>query len=404
MAWFEWQLATRLLKEGKTQSLLIASGIALGVAVIVFITALVTGLQKTIIDRTLGTQAHIVVTEPDKTLKSSVEGDVVFRELQPRPQRTEAILNWPLLIKELSKNKEIKAASPVLSGAAFALRGQTDKSVAILGIDPNAYNQIIPIKNYIKQGQMRLNSDEAMIGQRLADDLGVRVGDSISLLTASNRSISVRITAIFEFGIKDLDRRWVYLSLRSAQNLLDLQGQITGIDLQVYTLFNAEIIAQQLQQQYPIKAESWMSSNQQLMTALKSQTASTSLIRFFVLISVAFGIASVLAIAVVQKQKEIGILRAMGLSQRSVLVVFLIQGGLLGFLGSVLGSLGGMGLGKFFGLVARSATGEPLFQLALTQELFISTMFVATLTGLISAAMPAYRAAKLDPVQAIRYG
>jgi len=404
MAWFEWQLATRLLKEGKTQSLLIASGIALGVAVIVFITALVTGLQKTIIDRTLGTQAHIVLTEPDKTLKASVEGDVVFRQLQPRPQRIETILNWPLLIQELSKNKEIKAASPVLSGAAFALRGQSDKSVAILGIDPSAYNRIIPIKDYIKQGQMRLNSDEAMIGQRLADDLGVRIGDSISLLTASNRSISVRITAIFEFGIKDLDRRWVYLSLRSAQNLLDLQGQITGIDLQVYTLFNAEIIAQQLQQQYPIKAESWMSSNQQLMTALKSQTASTTLIRFFVLISVAFGIASVLAIAVVQKQKEIGILRAMGLSQGSVLVVFLIQGGLLGFLGSVLGSLGGIGLGKFFGLVARSATGEPLFQLALTQELFISTMFVATLTGLISAAMPAYRAAKLDPVQAIRYG
>ena len=227
MAWFEWQLATRLLKEGKTQSLLIASGIALGVAVIVFITALVTGLQKTIIDRTLGTQAHIVLTEPDKTLKSSVEGDVVFRQLQPRPQRIETILNWPLLIQELSKNKEIKAASPVLSGAAFALRGQTDKSVAILGIDPSAYNRIIPIKDYIKQGQMRLNSDEAMIGQRLADDLGVRVGDSISLLTASNRSISVRITAIFEFGIKDLDRRWVYLSLRSAQNLLDLQGQIT---------------------------------------------------------------------------------------------------------------------------------------------------------------------------------
>ena len=122
------------------------------------------------------------------------------------------------------------------------------------------------------------------------------------------------------------------------------------------------------------------------------------------LISVAFGIASVLAIAVVQKQKEIGILRAMGLSQHSVLVVFLIQGGLLGFLGSVLGSLGGMGLGKIFSLVARSSTGEPLFILVLNQELFISTMIVATVTGLISAAMPAYRAAKLDPVQAIRYG
>jgi len=404
MVWFEWQLATRLLKEGKTQSLLIASGIALGVAVIVFITALVTGLQQTIIDRTLGTQAHIVITEPDKVLQPSLTGDVIFRQLQPRPQRSEPILNWPLLSKQLAKNPQIKAVSPVLSGAAFALRGQADKSVAILGIDPTAYQQIIPLKDYIKQGQLRLNSDEAMIGQRLADDLGLKIGDSIVLLAANNRQITVRVTAIFEFGIKDLDRRWVYLSLRSAQNLLDLQGQITGIDLQVYTLFDAEKIAQQLQQQYPIQAESWMSSNQQLMTALKSQTASTTLIRFFVLISVAFGIASVLAIAVVQKQKEIGILRAMGLSQNSVLVVFLIQGGLLGLVGSILGSLGGVGLGQLFSLVARSATGEPLFQLALTQELFISTMSIATVTGLISAAMPAYRAAKLDPVQAIRYG
>ena len=147
-----------------------------------------------------------------------------------------------------------------------------------------------------------------------------------------------------------------------------------------------------------------MSSNEQLMTALKSQTASTTLIRFFVLISVAFGIASVLAIAVVQKQKEIGILRAMGMSQHSVLAVFLIQGGLLGMFGSLLGALGGMGLGKMFGFFVFFAAGEPLFELALTSELILSTTIIATLTGLIAAAMPAYRAAKLDPVQAIRYG
>ena len=124
-----------------------------------------------------------------------------------------------------------------------------------------------------------------------------------------------------------------------------------------------------------------MSSNEQLMTALKSQTASTTLIRFFVLISVAFGIASVLAIAVVQKQKEIGILRAMGMSQHSVLAVFLIQGGLLGMFGSLLGALGGMGLGKMFGFFARNAAGEPLFELALTSELILSTTIIATLTG-----------------------
>ena len=243
-----------------------------------------------------------------------------------------------------------------------------------------------------------------MIGQRLADDLGIRVGDKMSLVTAGNRTLAVRITGIFSLGVKDPDQRWVYLSLRSAQNLLDFNGQITGIDLQVNSLFDAEKIAQSLQSRYGVKAESWMNTNQQLMTALKSQTASTRIIRFFVLISVAFGIASVLAIAVVQKQKEIGILRAMGLSQRSVLTVFLLQGGLLGFIGSILGSFAGLGLGQIFSLFARSPSGEPLFNLALTNGLILSSMAVATVTGLLAAALPAYRAAKLDPVQAIRYG
>ena len=399
MVWFEWQVATRFLREGKTQTLLIASGIALGVAVIVFISALVTGLQGTIIKRTLGTQAHIVITAPDKVLLPSVTDGTVFRELQPRPQIIEPILNW-----QLQQEPTLKAVSPLVSGAAFAIRGQADKTVSILGIDPVAYTKIIPLEENLKAGQLRLNNDEAVIGRRLADDLGIRVGDRMNIVTSSNRSLAVRITGIFELGVKDLDKRWVFLSLRSAQNLLDLNGQITGIDLQVKSLFDAEIISQRLQNHYGIKAESWMSSNEQLMTALKSQTASTTLIRFFVLISVAFGIASVLAIAVVQKQKEIGILRAMGMSQHSVLAVFLIQGGLLGMFGSLLGALGGMGLGKMFGFFARNAAGEPLFELALTSELILSTTIIATLTGLIAAAMPAYRAAKLDPVQAIRYG
>ena len=404
MVWFEWQVATRFLREGKTQTLLIASGIALGVAVIVFISALVTGLQGTIIKRTLGTQAHIVITAPDKVLLPSVTDGTVFRELQPRPQIIEPILNWQLLLKQLQQERTLKAVSPLVSGAAFAIRGQADKAVSILGIDPVAYTKIIPLEENLKAGQLRLNNDEAVIGRRLADDLGIRVGDRMNIVTSSNRSLAVRITGIFELGVKDLDKRWVFLSLRSAQNLLDLNGQITGIDLQVKSLFDAEIISQRLQNRYGIKAESWMSSNEQLMTALKSQTASTTLIRFFVLISVAFGIASVLAIAVVQKQKEIGILRAMGMSQHSVLAVFLIQGGLLGMFGSLLGASGGMGFGTMFGFFARYASGGPLLEFALTPELILSTTIIATLTGLIAAAMPAYRAAKLDPVQAIRYG
>ncbi|PTQ88424.1 ABC transporter permease [Agitococcus lubricus] len=404
MALIEWQLAIRFLREGKTQTALITSGIALGIAVIIFISALVTGLQANIIERTLGTQAHIVLSAPDRTLLSGVDAPLIFRQEQARPQKIEPILNWPLILNDLKQHSELKAISPFTSGAAFALRGQAEKAVALIGIDPDAYRQIIPLENYIKAGQIQLASDEAMVGERLATDLGLKVGDKLTLVTASNRSLIVRITAIFALGVKDPDQRWVYLSLRSAQNLLNLTGQVTGIDLQVKTLFAAENIAQQLQRQYGIRADSWMASNQQLMTALKSQTASTTIIRFFVLISVAFGIASVLAIAVVQKQKEIGILRAMGLSQHAVLISFLIQGGLLGLLGAIIGTVAGIGLGQLFSLFARSPSGEPLFNLALTNELIASSMLVATVTGLLAAAVPAYRAAKLDPVQAIRYG
>jgi lipoprotein-releasing system permease protein len=117
---------------------------------------------------------------------------------------------------------------------------------------------------------------------------------------------------------------------------------------------------------------------------------------------VAFGIASVLAVAVVQKQRDIGILRAMGMSRRAVRRVFLIQGGLLGLLGALAGCAAGAGLARLFAGLVRNTQGDPLFPIALTPDLFLSATAVAVVTGLIAAVLPAARAAALDPVQAIR--
>ena len=400
---FEWQLALRLLREGRAQTALIAAGIGLGVAVVVFLTALINGLQANIIARTLGSQAHITLTAPDRTvIPAQLPGPLEFQSVQPRPQRVAPILNSALLLRQLAAEPEITAVSPLVSGAAFALRGTADKSVAVIGVDPEAYTRIIPLQTQLVAGEWRLGSEEAVIGRRLADELGIRTGDRLTLQSAGGRSLNVTVRGIFELGVKDPDRRWVLLSLRSAQNLLNLAGEITGIDLTVRDLFAADAVAARLQQRHDITAESWMTSNQQLMTGLRSQSASSSVIRFFVLVSVAFGIASVLAVAVVQKQRDIGILRAMGMPRRAVLRVFLIQGGVLGLFGALAGSVAGAGLARLFAGLVRNTQGDPLFPIALTPELFLSAIAVAVFTGLLAAALPASRAASLDPVKAIR--
>ena len=145
-----------------------------------------------------------------------------------------------------------------------------------------------------------------------------------------------------------------------------------------------------------------MQTNAQLLTALKSQSVSNNLIRFFVTVIVAVGIASVLVVSVVQKQKEIGILRAMGASPRSVMTVFLLQGGLYGLLGSALGSGLSFGLILFFSKMTRNADGSTLLSPELDPWVILQAGALALVVGLLAAALPARRAALLDPVVAIR--
>ena len=199
-----------------------------------------------------------------------------------------------------------------------------------------------------------------------------------------------------------MNRRWVYISVKVAQTLLDLPGGITQIDLRVANLFDAEAIARPLQAQTGLSVDSWMQTNAQLLSALKSQSVSNNLIRAFVTVIVAVGIASVLVVSVVQKQKEIGILRAMGASPRRIMSVFLLQGAFYGLVGSALGSALSLGLLKFFSKITRNADGTALVSPDLDLSVVLSTCALALVVGLLAAALPARRAANLDPVQAIR--
>jgi lipoprotein-releasing system permease protein len=398
--WTEWTLAVGFLREGRAQSLLIAVGVAVGVAVIVFIAALIQGLQSNIIERTLGTQAHIRLLAPDEANRVLPAPPGTFQLIREdrRAQRLRSINNWQQVTAMLDRLPELTAVSPVVSGPAFVRRGEALESVALTGIDLARYRQIIPLEDYLVSGQLRVGADEAMIGKQLAEDLGVQVGMKLRLETGQQRSAVVNIAGIFELGVRELDSRYVYLDLKQTQTLLNLPGGVTVIDLTVEDIFAAERIAGRVGRLTSLKAESWIETNAQLMNALSAQSLSTNMIIVFVAVSVAFGIASVLSVSVVQRTREIGILRATGATRQQIMRVFLIQGALFGLLGSVLGIAVSYLLVWVF-----NRFGPGLFYIPVPPVLVVAALVLATLTGLLAAAVPSRRAARLDPVVAIRY-
>ncbi len=401
---FEWRVAVRFLREGRMQTLLIVVGVAAGVAVIAYITALINGLQRNTVAKTLGTQSHIAVRAPDDVVSPAwprVADQAVISDTQARAQRLRSVANWQALVPQLERRPDVRTVSPMVSGSGLALRGEATQAIALMGVELARYDRMVGLRERLTQGALRLEPGEAIIGTELASDLGVRVGDRLAI-DSGRVTDSVRVSALADFGFKDLNRRSVIVPLRAAQSVLGLPGGATVIDVQLHDPWQAEAAASSLRRALPYKIESWQETNAQLVSALNAQNVSTTVIRLVVAVVVVLGIASVLVVSVVQKQREIGILRAMGATRGQILRVFLLEGALVGALGSVLGVLLAMALIWLFTRLAVGADGKPLFMLVLPPETAVQTALLALACGVLAALVPARRAARMDPAQAIR--
>jgi lipoprotein-releasing system permease protein len=401
---FEVQVAMRFLREGRMQTLLIIVGVAAGVAVVAYISALISGLQGSTLTKTLGAQAHITLRVPDDVVTPAMtpaSGITAMTDTQPRAQRPRSVANWQALVPLLERQPAIAGVSPLVSGSGLALRGEAAQAIALTGVDLDRYDRVVGLRSKVVSGMARLAPGEAIVGRELAADLGVRAGDRMTLQTTTS-SESVRVTALVDLGVKELNRRTVIVPLRAAQNLLALPGGATGLDLTVKDVWSAQELAQSLRREFPYKIESWQENNAQLVSALNAQSVSTALIRGVVLVVVVLGIASVLVVSVVQKRREIGILRAMGATRGQILRLFLVQGAVVGALGSVLGIGLAMVMIWLFTTFVRGSDGLPLFAIALPAATAFQVALIATVCGVLAAIAPARRAAGMDPAQAIR--
>lgn len=402
---YEWYVALRFLREGRLQTLLIFVGVGVGVAVMVFLTALIDGLQASLIESTLTTQAHVVIRPPEEEARVLIpEAATLAARVEKRNQRDRTLDQWPLVLAAAQRVPGVEAATVTVAGSAFATRGSASRSIALRGIEPASFGRVIALRDHIQAGSLRLLGGEAVIGAELAADLGIRVGDKLRLASGEGRAEVFVVSGVFDLGNKDVNQRWVFVSLRAAQTLLDLGSEVSTIELRVAEPFQAEAIAAQIAARTGATCESWMTLNRQLLVALSSQSSSSYMIQFFVVLAVALGIASVLAVSVVQKSREIGILRATGTSTRSVLGIFLIQGAVVGLVGAISGCLLGTGLALFFASLATGPDGSPTFPVRLDASLMLTASAIALLVGLLAAALPARRAAALDPATVIRSG
>lgn len=405
-AWlpFEWIAAVRFLREGRMQTMFIITGIAIGVGVIVFMSALLTGLQANFIKRVLTSQAQIQLLPPDQVARPlrAAPGTIEATTIQRPSQRVLSIDQWPKIRDRMLALPEITGVSPTMSGSALAVRGAASRAITVSGVEPASYFPIIRVPDYIVAGEARLTSSDIVIGIQLAKDLGASVGDKLNVQGASGSVVVLTVTGLLDFGNKGANERVTFVALRTAQSLLGVIGGATTIELTLRDIYAAETLARQIQASNYVQADSWIATNAQFFTAVRAQQTSNTLIRVFVGLSVAFGIAAVLVVSVLQRSRDIGILRAMGTSRHQILLVFLIQGGLLGFIGALIGSAIGAGGLFYWHAVVRQADGTELFPLIIESSLFVYTALLATLTGLLAATAPALRAAQLDPVVAIR--
>ena len=402
---FEGRVALRFLREGRMQTILIIVGVAAGVAVVAYISALITGLQRNTIEKTLGAQAHLTLSPrevqvlPARAADAGTTTELV--QTQTRAQRPRSIGNWQVLMPLLESRPEVVAVSPMVSAAGLATRGEASKAIALVGVELDRYDLIVHLRSKVVAGTARLEPGEGIIGSELAGDLGVRVGDRVGIVTGGVTE-SLRVTALVDLGVRELNRRTVIVPLRSAQSLVGLPGGVTSLDLTLKDIWSAQTLADELAARWPYKVESWQQANAQLVSALNAQSVSTMVIRTVVMVVVVLGIASVLVVSVVQKRREIGILRAMGATQGQVLRIFLLQGAIVGALGSAMGVLLAVVLIEAFTHFVRGSDGLALFNIALEPALALRVAAMATVCGVLAAVAPARRAARLDPAQAIR--
>ncbi|MGV8952572.1 MAG: ABC transporter permease [Cypionkella sp.] len=393
------KIATRYLTATRGQSLLLVLGVAVGVYVFVFMSALIGGLAVLLIDRTVGSIAHVIIEPADRNpaLLQEAPGTLlaVLKSSQQRPTLQSAEAYLPVI--ETAPHVSVVVGK--LLGNGFMVKGQAVAPVQITGLEAKDISAIADIEASLVAGSSELMLGTAVIGSGLAETLGIGIGQSLVIRSERDVEQSITIGGIFELGLAAVDNAAVYLNIRAARVLLDLPEGLSRYEIKLDDLQQARGVADDLRARTGLKATAWQDQNAQLLEGLTAQARSGDLIKGFALVTIIIGVASALLLSTYRRQSEIGIMRAMGATRAFVVTVFVIQGGLVGLAGGLIGAgLGYLSLLPFPPPELTSGGGLPVDY----RQGAYGAAVALTLAGAIAAALwPAYAASRIDPVKAI---
>jgi len=362
-------------------------GIAVGVFALISVLSVMNGFDDELKDRIIGMRAHLVV-----------EKDGTFAE----PEK---------VLDRIQRFQSVAGASPYIEGQALFQVNEWGTGVVIRGIDLKLERSVSQFFRYLKQGVLSDSPDGIAIGIELAKRAGLRVGSKVLIATQyTKKPVPFRVEGIFSSGMYEYDANLAFVNLANAQRLYAMPDQITGISVYLKNSEQAQPVREALQRAlgYPFLARSWMDMNRALFSALKLEKVVMFLIVALIILVASLNIAGSLTIMVIDKTKDIGILRAIGATRASLMKIFAFDGLILG--------LAGAGSGLSAGLAFCWALKRYSF-IDLPREIYFDSRLpvridwvdtglvvaVAVLMSLVASFYPSWTAGRLDPVKALRY-
>lgn len=395
-------VARRYLFSSPSQTLLLITGVALGVTVFVFITALIAGLATLLTEQVTGDSAHISLEPPTRVARVLAGPDLPVESvaLVSTFQR-EQIRNWPMVVELLRSDPDVTAISARISGSAFLVKAEAVRPVSIIGLDPQGIDAISEISPNIIEGDGDLGADGLLIGVRTAEQLGLGAGQSVLLRTERGVERQLTVKGVFRTGVQSLDERIAFVSLQTARPLFVLPEGVTNIEVKLDDPEAARAKARFLGEATGLRATPWQEKNLGLEDALQAQARTGTMIQVFSLISIIIGVASALVLSAYRRRSEVGIMRAFGVPSRFILLVFVLQGLLIGLIGALIGCATGYGLCIWIEGITRP-DGTSILPIAPEQGGYVWALVLTTLGAVVASILPARSASRVDPLEAIQ--
>jgi lipoprotein-releasing system permease protein len=400
-------IAFRYLKSKKkhkgisVNTFISLGGVAVGVTALLVVLSVMSGFHEDLQKKILGVNAHVVVLN--------------YKGAMPE---------YKDVIARLKDDKQVVSAAPFIMGQVMISYGKRAHGVFLRGIDPESEMKTTDIGKFMKEGSLEnlASKDETpgiILGRELASDIGVLKGDTVTILSPVGKIGPLgmlpkvrqfRVVGIFDIGMFEYDSNLVLTDLSAAQEFFDMKDEVTGVQLRLADIYNAPLVRERVQKQFgfPIYAKDWMQMNKNLFSALKLEKFTMFIILVLIILVASFNIISMLIMNVIEKNREIAILKAMGATDRGIMAVFMLQGLVIGLLGTIIGVASGYLLCyvlNTYQIIKLPADVYYLSHLPVKTKFsdFVAVSLSAVSISFLATIYPAWQAAKLSPVEPLRY-